>query len=888
MIEWMRTLGRRFRAWRSADAGDREFEQEMESHLELLTEENVRRGMTPEEARRAAHVRLGGVAQLKETNRELRGLPFLESLAQDARYAARTLRKNPGFTAAAVATLALGIGANTAIFSVVYAVLLKPLPYPEADRLVTVFQVKPQESAQGTAWSWPHLEELRGQNSVFRELAGCQHHRLTLTGQGEPTVVNTSVVTGEFFSMFGEAPIAGRIFTSADGKPGAPAVVMLSEGLWRGRFRADSGVIGSTIDLDKKPFTVVGVMPATFRFPQVREREQVWIPLPQDPLYSGFMPSRDSHWLEVEGRLKPGVSMQRAQAELEGLAARSAKAIPAEFSGWTIRILPLQQVITWDVKSALLILLGAVGLVLLIACANIVNLLLARATSRAKEMALRSTLGAGRGRIVRQLLTESAVLCLSGGAAGVALAFWGVRGLTTLLPWDIPQVNEIRIDYGVLGFALGLCVAANFAVGLVPAFLATNANRSASLREGSGRVSESLAGRRARGFFAASEIALAVVLLMAAGLLLRSFSKLTAVNPGFEVPQLVKATYSLPREQYPTPNEWGKFARNVLPRIQEEPGMQNAAAAVPLPITDRQVTIPFEIVGRPAASSSATRMADFVSVSPEYFRVMGIQLVSGRLFDQHDAMDAPRVTLISTTMARTYFPSENPLGKQLKFGLPTITEITAREIVGIVGDVRNIAPGSDPGPMMYVPYEQAPFWGSELVVRSTLGPASVSAALRREVGAVDKDVPVTDVETMAEVIDDSVAEPRVRTSLIALFAAMALLLAASGIFGVVSYSVACRTNEIGIRMALGASRGGILRMVSRETAVLALAGLALGIPAALGASRLLSHMLFGVTASDPATIASVSLGLAVVVALAAYAPARRAMRVDPIVALRHE
>ena len=888
MAGWLRRLASRIRGWQSSDTVDREFEQEMETHLELLAEENVRRGMPLEEARRAAHVRLGGVTQLKETNRDLRGLPLVEGFAQDVRYAFRMLRRNPGFTAVAVLTLALGIGANTAMFSVVYAVLLKPLPYPSPERLVTVFQVKPSESAKGTAWSYPHLQELREQNTVFSELGGCQHHRLTLTGHGEPTVVNTSVVTGEFFLTFGEAPRAGRIFTPADGRPGAPAVAVLSESLWRRKFAADPGVVGSSIDLDKKPFTVIGVMPASFTYPLVREREQVWIPLPQDPLYSGFMPSRDSHWLEVEGRLKPGISLQQAQAELDGLNARFAKEFPSEYAGWTIRILPLQQVIAWDVKPALLVLLGAVGLVLLIACANIVNLLLARATSRAKEMALRSTLGAARGRIVRQLLTESAVLCLVGGAAGITLAYWGVRGLSALLPWEVPNVNEIRIDFGVLSFALIGSALTSVAVGLVPALFTATTPLPASLREGSARTGESAAGRRARNFFAAAEIALAVVLLSASGLLLRSFSKLTSVNPGFEATQLVKATYSLPREQYATPNEWAAFARELLPRIQAEPGMQDSAAVVPLPITDRQVTIPFEIEGNPSTSAGASRTADFATVSPEYFRVMGVPLVAGRLFDEHDGMEARRVTIISRAMARTYFPNENPLGKRISFGLPTIGAVAAREIVGIVGDVRNVSLGAEPGPMMYVPYAQFPFWGAELVVRSTLNTAGVAAALRREAGAVDKDVPITDVETMAEVVDDSVAEPRARTFLIALFAAMALVLAASGIFGVISYSVACRTNEIGIRMALGASRTTIVRMVSRETALLAFAGLALGIPAALAANRLLGHMLYGVTAHDPATLSGVAFALVAVAGVAACAPVRRAMLVDPMVALRHE
>jgi len=888
MGAWMRALASRIRAWLSPGEVDQEFEQEMETHLELLIEENLRQGMAPAEARRAARVRLGGITQLKETNRELRGLPVVEALGQDTRYALRMLRKNPGFTAVAVLTLALGIGANTAIFSVVYAVLLKPLPYPDSGQLFSVFQARPRAGIRGLGWSYPNFVDLRDQNHVFSAVAGNQNHQLTLTGRGEPSVVDTSVVTAEFFSVFGEAPLAGRIFTPEDGKPGAPAVVMLSEGLWRAKFGGDPSVIGSSIDLDKKPFTVVGVMPAQFRFPLLSKSEEVWIPLAQDPVFSNFMPFRQGHLLQVTGRLKPGVSVGQARAELDALAAQFAKEHPAENTGWETRILPLQSVLAWDVRSALWVLLGAVGLVLLIACANIVNLLLARATSRAKEIALRATLGAGRARIIRQLLTESAVLCLLGGGAGTALAYWGARGLSALLPPSMPRVNAIGIDKGVLLFALALCLFASCAVGLVPALFAATANLPKAIRAGAGRTGESAIGRRARSLFAAVQIALAAVLLMGAGLLLRSFSKLTDVNPGFDAQHVVRAEVSLPQAKYTAPRQWAAFCGEFLQRLQAEPGMEDSALVIPVPIVDRQVKLAFEIEGRPESSADATRQADFASVSPGYFRVMDVPLVAGRLFDAHDRMDSPRVTVISKALARIYFPRENPIGKQLRFGPPPGGDVVPHEIVGVAGDVRNVALGSDPGPMMYVPFSQSPFWGSEVVVRSSLGTASVVAAIRREVNSLDKDVPVSDVAEMAEIVDASVAEPRVRTFLLALFAGMALVLAASGIFGVISYSVACRTQEIGIRMALGASRGTILRMVSRETALLAFAGLALGIPAALAASRLLGHMLFSVGASDPATLAAVAFALVGVAALAGYAPVRRAMRVDPMVALRHE
>ncbi|PYU49937.1 MAG: hypothetical protein DMG48_15085 [Acidobacteria bacterium] len=887
MLAWVTGLASRTRAWLSAQRADQEFENELEIHLEMLTEENIRRGMTPEEARRAARIRLGGHTQLKETNRELQGLPMLETFLQDARYAFRMLRKNPGFTAVAVLTLALGIGANTAIFSVVYAVLLKPLPYGNPDQLYNVFQAKPQEGVGGTGWSYANFTELREQNRVFSEMVGSQQHQLTLTGRGEPAVVNTSVVTPELFSLFGEKPLAGRAFFPEDGKPGAPPVVILSENLWRSSFGADPNTIGTAINLDKRSFTVVGIMPVAFRFPLLTKSEQLWIPLVQDPLFGGWMERRGGHWLQVTGRVKPGVSMTQVRAELDAFAARFAKEFPAENDGWTIRMVPLQQMIVGRVRSALLVLLGAVGLVLLIACANIANLLLTRATSRAREIAVRTTLGAGRTRIVRQLLSETAVLGLLGGVTGIVLAYWGVQALGSLLPENLPRVNAIRVDRYVLAFALLLSAIASCAFGLAPAWFAANSNLQSSLREGGGRSGESRNRRRARSFLAAGEIALAMVLLVAAGLLLRSFSKLMSVSPGFEAQHVVKADISLPRFRYSTPQQWAAFSDEFLTRIQAQPGLQDSAVAVPRPIADSFINLGFDIVGDPPLSAGTSRTANYVSVSVNYFHVMGIPLLSGRLIDRRDVFSSPRVTLISKTMARLYFPNQDPLGKQLSFAFPPDSG-APREIVGIVGDVRDVALGQDPGPMMYVPYAQAPFWGANVVVKSTLSPPSVAAAIRQEVQKIDKDLPVTDVATMPELIDASVAQARFRTILLGLFAAMAMVLAAIGIFGVISYSVSCRTNEIGIRVALGASRSSILRMILRETLALALAGMALGVPCALAASRLVGHMLFGVSASDPATLAAVTFALAAVVTLSGYVPAHRAMRVDPMVALRHE
>ena len=862
-------------------------DEELQFHVAKYAEDLVRAGVGREEAVRLARVEFGGVEKIKEECRETSGWQWPQELGQDIRYGLRMLRKNWGFTTVAVLTLALGVGANTAIFSVVYAVLLKPLPYANAQQLFNVFQEQKKDSSAKTGWSYLNFAEVRKQNTVFSGMAGAQRHQLTLTGRGEPRVVDTSVVTPEFFSVFGEKPLAGRIFFDEDGRAGAPPVVMLSENLWRGQFGADEKIIGQSINLDQVAFTVVGVMPAAFRFPEITKSEPLWIPLVNDPLFGKWMERRGGHWLQVTARVKAGVSMAQVQTELDAISARLEAEFPAENSGWVSRMIPLQQMIVGDVKTGLLVLLGAVGLVLLIACANIANLLLTRATARTREMAVRVALGAGRGRIVRQLLSENLVLGLIGGIAGVLFAYAGVRALTVLLPASLPQAGDIRVDGVVLTFALALSALASCVFGLAPAFFAAKANVTDSLREGDGRSGESGGRRRARSVLAAAEVALAMVLLVVAGLLLRSFSKLLAVSPGFEVQNMVKAEVSLPRTQYATPEKWSAFAQELLERVQAEPGMKNAAVAIPLPVADGKVNLAFDIEGAPPNSAAESRTADYVAISPEYFRVMGIPLVAGRAFDALDAMNKARVTVISEAMTKAYFAGKNPIGKRLMFGFPPDAG-EFREIVGVVGDVRDVTLEQEPVAMMYVPFAQSPMPGAVLVVKSTLGMANVAGAIRKDVQAMDKDLPVTDVAELSEAMMTSVAQPKFRTYLLGLFAAIALLLAATGIFGVVSYSVSRRTREIGVRVALGASSGEIFAMVLRETLLLAGAGLVAGIPCALAASRLVGHILFGVTPSDPVTLLVVALILAVVAALAGYIPARRATRVDPMIALRYE
>src|SRR5579863_7664490 len=579
-------------------------DQDIRDHIETETQDNIARGMPPEEARYAALCKFGNVTRVKEETREAWSSVWLEQLLQDIRFGLRMLGRKTGFTAVVVLTLALGIGANTAIFSVVYAVLLKPLPYPNPSQLFTAFQANTQQGIAETGCSYPNFEEWRAQNHVFSELAGIGAHQLTLTGRGDPTVVNTSVVTPELFALLDVQPLAGRVFSHQDGEQGAPPVVLVSEDLWRGRFGADPRLIGTSINLDKRPFTVIGIMPAAFHTPFRTTRAEIWIPLAQDPLFSTFMPPRGSHFLPVLGRLKPGVSVAQAQAEMDATSAGLAAEFPAENSGWTVRLVPLQKEIVGDVRTALLVLLGAVGLVLLIACANIANLLLSRATSRSKEIAVRTALGAGRARIIRQLLSETTVLGLLGGAVGIALAYWGVKALSSLLPSSLPQMNPIRVDYSVLGFALLLSAIAGVAFGLVPAMFAANADIQSTLRE-SVRTGESRNRRRARSFLAAGEISLALVLLVAAGLLLRSFSKLMSVSRGFDVQHIVKADISLPQFQYSKPQQWTAFSDELLARIQSDPGLQNSALAIPLPITDGFINIAFDIENRPPPSAAA-------------------------------------------------------------------------------------------------------------------------------------------------------------------------------------------------------------------------------------------------------------------------------------------
>jgi len=797
------------------------------------------------------------------------------------------LRKNPGFTLVAVLTLALGIGANTAIFSIVDAVLLRSFPYPDPDQLVLMFVVPLQQPDVLSGFSYRDFTECREQNRAFSEMAGNSFHDLTLTGAGEPSIVNTAAVTPEIFPLLNAKPLAGRTLLPEDGMQGASSVAVLSENLWRSRFGSNPALIGQSITLDMRLFTVVGILPASFRYPDGAPHQDVWIAIAQDPLFGPRMSEPGARVLVGIGRIKPGVSLTQAQAEMNTLGARLAKQYPAQDSGLTIRIEPYRQVVVGNVKSGLLVLLGAVGLVLLIACANIANLLLSRATSRGREIALRIALGAGRARIVRQLLTESGLLGLLGGFAGVLLAAWGVSSLRPFLPSNVIQISSIHVGGSVLAFTLLLSLAAALAFGLAPALLATPSNLQTNIKEGGERTGHRRS-HHVRSFLAISEISLAMVLLVAGGLVMRSFLLVTSVNPGFDPKNVIEAEVSLPQFQYSTPQQWTAFSNELLARLHAQPGLRDTALAAPLPM-DRQgeANFEFNIVGNPPLPPGKSTTADYATVSPDYFRVMRIPLLQGRFFSEQDSPSNPNAAIISETLARRYFPNQDPIGRQMRFGFPPDSNVS-RDIVGVVGDVRDVALSRKPGPIMYVPFAQAPLYGGEVVVRSSLSASSVAAGIRQAVHSIDKDLPVTDVESFPDALGASVTQERFRTLLLSSFSGMALILAAVGIFGVISYSASQRTHEIGIRMALGAQQRDVLRLMLGQGAKLALLGLGAGALAALVLTRLMASLLYGVSASDPLTFGAVAIVLFGVAVTACYIPARRAMRVDPMVALRHE
>jgi predicted permease len=860
-----------------------ELEEEMRFHLEMKIEENIGEGMGSEEARYAAQRQFGNRTLLQEASQEMWAFTVIETLIKDIRFGIRMLVKSPGFTIVAVIALALGIGANSAIFSVVNTVLLRPLPYKEPERLVMVWEDATHQGFPRNSASAANYIDWRDQNQVFEGMAAIARQSFNLTGFGEPEKIDGRRVSAGLFNLLGVEPQLGRAFLPEEDQPGANRVVIISHGLWQRRFGSDRAITGKTLTLNGESFMVVGVMPQAFQFPS--REDQLWIPI---ALSSQEAANRGRHYLEVIGRLKPDVSIEQAQSEMQSIAARLQQQYPKTNTRIGSSVISLHEQVVGDIKPALLVLLGAVGFVLLIACANVANLLLARAAGRQKEIAIRVALGAGRFRLIRQLLTESLLLAGLGGVVGLVLAIWGTGLLKTFIPENISQAKAISIDGKVLVFTLGVSLLTGLIFGLAPLTQGSKLNLNEVLKEGGRDSAAGSRGNRIRGLLVIAEVAISLILLIGAGLLINSFLRLRSVDPGFRPDNLLTMQIVLPTQKYPEPANRSAFYTELLSRIESLPGVKSAAVTNWLPLTMQGDTNGISIEGRP--DPPPDQKPDVVTrvISPQYFSTMSIQLLQGRQFIEQDRADSPGVAVISETMARRLWPGEDPIGKRLKVG-PTTSPVPWLQIVGVVKDVRQFELDSEPRLQMYLPHDQFAFFRPNyLVVKTDGDPLSLAATVRRTVWDMDKDQPVSNIRTMEGILSESVARQRFSMLLLVTFATLALVLAAVGLYGVMSYSVAQRTREIGIRMALGAQARDVLKMVVGQGIKLVLIGVAIGLAAALILTRLMSSLLFGVSATDPTTFITISLVLISVALLASYIPARRATKIDPLIALRYE
>ncbi|MDA2936770.1 ABC transporter permease [Acidobacteria bacterium AH-259-A15] len=804
----------------------------------------------------------------------------MSALLQDLRYGVRMLTKNPGFTVVAVLTLALGIGANTAIFSVVNGVLLHPLPYPDSDRLVMLWETYVQKGwFQGSA-SLPNFTDWRERNQTFEEMAAFRTTGANLSGEDQPDRVTVADVTHRFFSILGVETALGRTFLPEEDQPGRAKVVVLSHGLWERRFGADPNTLGQKLMLNGEAATVVGVMPAAFDFP---EDIDLWAPLALDSTQRG----RRSQFLRVIARLKPALTLEQAQAQMDIIARQLGKEYPRTNRDWGINVLSLYDHTVGTMRPALLILLGAVGFVLLIACANVANLFLARATGREKEMAIRAALGAGRKRIIRQLLTESGVLAVLAGSLGVLLAFWGIDLLLALSPDNLPRMDEVGVDGRVLGFTLIVSLAAGVLFGLAPGLQASKTDLNVSLKEG-GRTSDNSGGQHLRGLLMVSEVALGLVLLIGAGLLIKSFYRLQQVDPGFNPKNLLTLRFSLPRVNYPEEHQIVGFYRQLLERVETLSQVESTGAVHVVPLRGENQSIAIAEEGQPYLTSEGKFITgNYRRVSPNYHRTMEIPLIRGRLFTQQDNAHSSGVVIINETMARRYWPDDDPLGR--RFRIATGDEIL-RTIVGVVGDVKHFGLNNETRPEMYVPHSQDSKYALSmaLMVRTTRSPESVVAEVRHELQTLDSQLPIYNAESMEKIIFRSVGLHRFTMILVAVFAGAAFLLAAIGIYGVISYSVSQRSHEFGVRMALGAQRTDILKLMLKHGMRLALVGATVGLAGALALTRVMTSLLYEVSPADPTIFSLVASLIILVALLACYFPARRATKVDPMTALRYE
>jgi len=812
----------------------------------------------------------------------------MEELWRDVRFAARTLRQSPGFTLVAVATLALGIGANTAIFSVINAILLRPLPYPEADRLV--FLTEWSEQVPEMSFSVANLKDVRDQNQVFESIVGFNGANFILSagaGTGgssnQPERVSGRQVTSGMFKTLGKQPILGRAFGPDEEKAGAPGVALLGEGFWERRFARDPGVVGQKLVLSGDAFTVIGVMPKTMHTSW--RNTEIFTPLLRLEDRIGGEDNRGNHpGIYVMGRMKPGVDVTKARADVKGIAARLAEKYPNSNAKQSMTVEPLQEAIVGDMRPALMLLLGAVGFVLLIACANVANLLLARAADRQREIAVRLALGARRARVLRQLLTESVLLSLFGAVAGVLLGYLGLQALLASLPANVPRVDEVKIDVVVLAVTAALAVVTGLAFGIVPAWRALSTKLHEPLKE-AGRGSVGPGQHRVRNGLVIAEVSMALVLLVGAGLMLRSFYRVLHADAGFRSEGLVIANVALPQTGYSEPAKRAALFERVLAELKSQPGVKSAAATLPL-LGGWQSG--FSVEGKPEPPPGQRPSADIARVSTDYFSVMGIRVLEGRVFEERDRDGAPTVCIVDQRLAETHWPGESPLGKRLKFGPLDSKDNPWMEVVGQVAHVKNYGVDEDSRVELYLPYLQNTGSGFSLVVKTDNAAGVAAASMRAAMRAANPDIPLYQLRTLDELVAERSAQRRLAAQLITVFATVALVLAAVGIYGVMSYAVAQRTQEIGIRMALGAGEESILQMVLKNGAVLALAGVAIGLVAAFGLARLISALLFQTSAADPPTFSLVPVLLLVVALLACYLPARRAARVDPMVALRYE
>ncbi|MGH9840570.1 MAG: ABC transporter permease [Blastocatellia bacterium] len=814
----------------------------------------------------------------------------MQTLWQDLRYGARMLLKNPGFTLIAVVTLSLGIGANTALFSVIDAVLFRPLPFERPERLVTLrsIDVKRGEGLQAT---YPDFNDWRAQNQSFEKLAAFRGRDLMLTGWGEAARVRGAVVTSDLFPLLGVAPRLGRGFTTEEDRAGGHSVV-LSHAAWRDRFNADENVVGRTVTLNGLSYQIAGVMPAGFAFPLgVAEPAELWISAGiDDEGRASLTRQRGNHAVEVIGRLRDGVGLAQAQAEMGRIAQGLEQQYADTNTGLGVRVVPFHERLVGNVSWALWLLFGAVGCVLLIACANVANLLLARAVGRQREMAVRAALGAPARRIVRQLLTESLALALSGGLAGLLLAWWGAEWLVKLAPAGLPRATETTLDPRVFGFTLFVSVLTGLLFGLVPAWQAAKPDVTLALKESGRGAGGGSSDNRLRQGLVVAQVAVAFVLLTGAGLLLHSFRKLQRVDPGFDPRNLLTFRLSLPAAKYGEPQQIETFHQQLQERLRALPGVTNASASTVVPLTRQNASLGFSIEGAPVEPNRPFPHESFYRIiRPGYLQTMGISLVAGRDFDARDTREANQVVIINETLARRHFPNQNPLGRRINPSFATDSRgILWREIAGVVKDVRHAALNAEGGAECYVPHQQAPFGNITIVMRASREPNNLIDAVRAQVRALDRDLPVYNIKTLDEYLALSVAQQRFQTLLLAIFAGLALLLVAVGLYGVMAYSVAQRTHELGLRVALGAQTRDVLRLVVAQGLGLTVAGVMIGVAGALALTRLLRTLLYDVSATNPSTFIGVAALLMMVALVACWIPARRATQVDPLVALRVE